>query len=84
MMQRRRQAFLETQIGCELSVVTLGEEEDGARAALSTNFIKVLLPGTGIAPNSLVSVKIGRVHGGALYGYVETPAAVGTGVEVLG
>jgi threonylcarbamoyladenosine tRNA methylthiotransferase MtaB len=84
MMQHKRQSFLESQIGRELSVVTLGEEEDGARAALSTNFIKVLLPGTGIAPNSLVSVEIGRAHAGALYGYVETPVAARTGVEVLG
>jgi threonylcarbamoyladenosine tRNA methylthiotransferase MtaB len=68
MIQRKRQAFLETQIGLDLSAVTLAEKEEGARVALSTNYLKLLLPETDVAPNSLVNVKVGRAYGGVLYG----------------
>lgn len=77
---KKREAFLESQVGLELSAVTLAEEESGARVALSTNYLKLLLPESDVAPNSLVNVKAGRAHGGALYGYaagmLETRAGV--------
>lgn len=84
MIKRKRVAFLETQIGLELSAVTLAEEEDGARVALSTNYLKLLLPEAGVAPNSLVNVKVGRAYGGVLYGYAGLSPATCSSIEVHG
>ncbi len=81
MIRRKRQAFLETQIGLDLSAVTLAEEEDGARVALSTNYLKLLLPESGVAPNSLINVKVGRTYGGVLYGYAGLALATSLGIE---
>ena len=84
MIKRKRVAFLETQIGLELSAVTLAEEEDGARVALSTNYLKLLLPEAGVAPNSIVNVKVGRAYGGVLYGYAGLSPATCSSIEVHG
>jgi threonylcarbamoyladenosine tRNA methylthiotransferase MtaB len=77
LIARKRQTFLESQIGQTLSVVTLDQAEDGAREALSTNYLKVLLPQSDVAPNTILDVTIGRVHGGQLYGYGAGPQVVG-------
>ncbi len=66
---RKRQAFLEAQVGLNLSAVTLIEKDDGGGAALATNYVKLLLPRTDIPPSTLVEVKVGRIHAGDLYGY---------------
>ncbi len=78
MIQPKRQAFLASQLGRDLSAVTLSEEENGARVALSTNYLKLLLPESGVAANSLVNVRVGRELDGLLYGYV-TSSAVARG-----
>lgn len=68
-MANKRQAFLEMQIGLTLSALTLADEEYGARVGLTTNFLKVLIPGAAIPPNTLVEVEIGRVQDGTLFGF---------------
>ena len=67
----KRAAYLRAQIGRRLSAVVLADQEGDARVALSTNYLRLLLPETGAAPNTLVEVKIGRLYEGALFGYVE-------------
>ena len=72
-VETKRQAFLATQIGRSLAALTLDDHADGAPVALTSNYLKVALPGAELTPNTLLSVEIGRVVGGLLYGY---PAAV--------
>ncbi len=84
MIQPKRRAFLQSQIGRKLSVVTLSDEEAGARVALSTNYLKLVLPESDVAPNSLVNVRIGREMGGILYGYVETSPSIHANATVHG
>ncbi|HUX11251.1 MAG TPA: tRNA (N(6)-L-threonylcarbamoyladenosine(37)-C(2))-methylthiotransferase MtaB [Terriglobia bacterium] len=64
----KRSRFLHAQIGKSLSAVALHKVEDGARAALTTNFLQASLPGSEIPPNTLLEVQIGRVNGGRLVG----------------
>jgi threonylcarbamoyladenosine tRNA methylthiotransferase MtaB len=67
----KRQAFLSAQVGQTLSALTLDEADDGARVALTTNYLQVALPGCEEPPNRLVNVAIGRLTSGKLFGYVE-------------
>ena len=46
----KRQAFLAAQLGCRTPSVSLEELEDGARVALTTNYLKIALPGCDIPP----------------------------------
>ncbi|MGO8789561.1 MAG: tRNA (N(6)-L-threonylcarbamoyladenosine(37)-C(2))-methylthiotransferase MtaB [Terriglobia bacterium] len=66
----KRQAFLAEQVGQSLSAVTLDEMEDGARVALTTNYLKVALPGSEVPPNRLIDVQIGRAVSGKLFGFM--------------
>jgi threonylcarbamoyladenosine tRNA methylthiotransferase MtaB len=66
----KRKAFLEAQVGQSLPALTLDETEEGARVALTTNYLKITLPGLEVPPNRLVDVSIGRVTSGKLFGYV--------------
>jgi len=66
----KRRAFLASQIGRTLPALTLDETQEGDRVALSSNYLKVVLPGAEIAPNRLLETRIGRVHEGLLYAYV--------------
>jgi threonylcarbamoyladenosine tRNA methylthiotransferase MtaB len=68
-MAQKRQAFLEAQIGRTLSVLTLDETCDKMRVALSSNYLKVALPFSGLPPNTLLDVSVGRVEEGLLYAY---------------
>jgi threonylcarbamoyladenosine tRNA methylthiotransferase MtaB len=63
----KRRAFLSSQIGRTLSVLTLDETNGGARLTLSTNYLRVALPVSDVAPNVLVNVRVGRVLGDLLY-----------------
>lgn len=65
----KRRAFLLSQIGRTLSALTLDESEDRARAALSTNYLKILLPSSDVARNTLVDTQVWRLSDGILYGY---------------
>jgi tRNA A37 methylthiotransferase MiaB len=65
----KREAFLASQVGRCLPALTLDEVEEGARVALTTNYLKVALPGAEIPANCLVNVWIGRASAGKLYGY---------------
>jgi threonylcarbamoyladenosine tRNA methylthiotransferase MtaB len=75
----KRQAFLAAQVGQSLPALTLDETEEGVRVALTTNYLKVVLPGWEVLPNRLVHVAIGRVTSGQLYGYAEEARAVSAG-----
>jgi MiaB-like tRNA modifying enzyme len=77
----KHQAFLAAQVGRSLPALALGEQEDGARVALTTNYLKVALPGCEIPPNRLLTVSIGRVTSGKLFGYAEETRAAPAGEE---
>jgi threonylcarbamoyladenosine tRNA methylthiotransferase MtaB len=68
-LNARREAFLTAQVGQSLPALTLDETEDGARVALTTNYLKVALPDARIPANQLVDVTVGRVVSGQLFGY---------------
>jgi threonylcarbamoyladenosine tRNA methylthiotransferase MtaB len=65
----KRQAFLQAQIGRRLSAITLDESETGERVALSSNYLRIVLPGLNLSPNTLLDVHVGRVHEGLLFGF---------------
>jgi threonylcarbamoyladenosine tRNA methylthiotransferase MtaB len=65
----KRQAFLQAQIGRKLSAVTLAESEINGRVALSSNYLKIVLPGSSLPPNTLLDIQVGRVHEGLLFGF---------------
>jgi len=65
----KRQAFLQAQIGRKLSALTLDESETGDRGALSSNYLKIVLPGLNLSPNTLLDVQVGRIHEGLLFGF---------------
>ncbi len=66
----KRRAFLAAQVGRRTVALALDELEDGARVALTTNYLKVVLPGSDVPPNRLVDVQIARAVSGNLFGYV--------------
>jgi threonylcarbamoyladenosine tRNA methylthiotransferase MtaB len=68
-IEAKRRNFLDAQVGTALSALTLDENADGARVALSSNYLKILLPESNVPPNKLLDVRVGRVHRGLLYGY---------------
>jgi hypothetical protein len=75
----KRRDFLASLVGTKLSALTLEETEDGARVALSTNYVQVALPGSEVTANSLLDVRIGRAHGGVLYAYPDGSHATAAG-----
>jgi len=64
----KRSRFLQAQIGQKLSAVVLHKAPDGVPSALSSNYLQISLPGSGVSPNTLVNVEIGRVHESGLVG----------------
>jgi threonylcarbamoyladenosine tRNA methylthiotransferase MtaB len=69
-IEGKRATFLAAQVGSTLPALTLDETEDGAPIALTTNYLKVALPGLHVLPNRLVDVAVGRVASNQLFGYV--------------
>ena len=67
-MKEKRQAFLAAQLGRSLSALTLDDFVDGARIALSSNYLKVALLGPDPGPNRLLEVRIERVAGDLVCG----------------
>jgi threonylcarbamoyladenosine tRNA methylthiotransferase MtaB len=65
----KRQAFLAAQVGRRSPALTLAGQEEGDRVALTTNYLKIALPGCEVPPNRLVNVSIGRLTSGQLFGY---------------
>ena len=66
----KRQAFLAAQVGQHFPALSLDERDEGDIVALTTNYLKIALPGSEVPPNRLVKVTIGRVTSGKLFGYV--------------
>jgi threonylcarbamoyladenosine tRNA methylthiotransferase MtaB len=71
LLARKRHAFLQAQVGCTLSALTLDESQGGERVSLSSNYLKIVLAGSNLLPNTLVDVQIGRVHEGLLFGFAD-------------
>jgi tRNA A37 methylthiotransferase MiaB len=69
LLTRKRQTFLQAQIGRKLSAVTLHEFEASERMALSSNYLKIVLPGSNVPPNTLLDIQVGRVDQGLLFGF---------------
>lgn len=68
----KRRAFLAGQVDRTLSVLTLDETEEGAQVALSSNYLKIALPGSCSSPNTLLDIRVGRAGDNLLYGYTQT------------
>jgi threonylcarbamoyladenosine tRNA methylthiotransferase MtaB len=79
-MAAKREVFLAAQVGQSIPALTLDEAEEGARVALTTNYLKVALPGSEVPANRLVDVWVGRTSSGQLFGY---PHRVGMGSAAL-
>jgi threonylcarbamoyladenosine tRNA methylthiotransferase MtaB len=77
----KREAFLAAQVGQSLPALTLDETQESVRVAMTTNYLKVALPGWDAPPNRLVHVAIERVTSGQLFGYAEEARAVSAGRE---
>ncbi len=69
LIEEKRRVFLSAQVGRTLSALALDDNAGGAPLALSSNYLKVALPGSRVAPNTLLDAGIGRVADGLLYGY---------------
>ena len=75
-VDRKRRAFLEAQVGRVLSALTLHQTHEsgdkavqgGSVVALTSNYLKLLLPDTGIRPNTLVDARVRQVQAGQLFG----------------
>jgi threonylcarbamoyladenosine tRNA methylthiotransferase MtaB len=66
----KRQAFLAAQVGHRTPALSLEGREEGDSVALTTNYLKIALPGCDVPPNRLIDVQIGRAVSGKLFGYV--------------
>jgi len=81
-IRAKHQVFLAAQVGRTLSALTLDETQEGSRVALSSNYLKIVLPACPIAPNTLLDVGIERAHGELLYGCPgASPAATTRAVD---
>jgi threonylcarbamoyladenosine tRNA methylthiotransferase MtaB len=69
LLSLKRQTFLQAQVGHKLPAITLDESATGDRVALSSNYLKIVLPGSNLPPNTLLDVQVGRVHEGLLFGF---------------
>ncbi|MGB7589917.1 MAG: tRNA (N(6)-L-threonylcarbamoyladenosine(37)-C(2))-methylthiotransferase MtaB [Terriglobia bacterium] len=69
LLARKRQTFLQAQVGRKLSAITLDESETSERLALSSNYLKIVLPGSNLPQNTLLDIQVGRVHEGLLFGF---------------
>jgi threonylcarbamoyladenosine tRNA methylthiotransferase MtaB len=76
-VEKKREQFLADQVGQTLSVLTLQQPADAhlspsdtpAAMALSSNYLRVILPGRGVPGNAFLDVHVGRAYRGFLYGY---------------
>jgi threonylcarbamoyladenosine tRNA methylthiotransferase MtaB len=66
----KRQAFLAAQVGRRALAHALDDTDEGARVALTTNYLKIALPGCEVPPNRLIDVQIARFVDGKLFGYM--------------
>jgi threonylcarbamoyladenosine tRNA methylthiotransferase MtaB len=69
LLTRKRQTFLQAQVGRKLSAVSLHQSETGGRVALSSNYLKIVLPGSNFPPNALLDIQVERVQQGLLFGF---------------
>jgi threonylcarbamoyladenosine tRNA methylthiotransferase MtaB len=80
-VEKKREEFLAAQVGRTLSVLTLHKQatfhpppaEAHSTLALTSNYLRVALPGARVPGNTLLDVRVRRVHHGFLYGYPDGP-----------
>lgn len=77
----KRREFLEAQVNRRLSVLTLDEKNQEDTVALSSNYLKVILPGSAVSRNTLLDVCVSRVQGELLYGYPESERPSSAGAQ---
>ncbi|MGH9444572.1 MAG: tRNA (N(6)-L-threonylcarbamoyladenosine(37)-C(2))-methylthiotransferase MtaB [Terriglobia bacterium] len=65
----KRRRFLEAQVGRTLPALTLNEPLPDGPVALCSNYLKVVLPGSGAPGNQLMDVRVQRVYGDGLAGH---------------
>ena len=78
---RKRQTFLESQVGSTLSALTLADgvalpdanvtaaATPRSRTALTSNYLPVSVEAANLPPNLLINLQVGRVSGAVLYGF---------------
>ncbi len=74
----KQQAFLRAQTGKTLSALTLHEARDGARLALTSNYLKVALPCQQLPANLIVDARIIASGPNLLVGTTASNAAAGS------
>ena len=79
-MAAKRAAFMKSQVGCTLSVVTLEESSGDTRFALSSNFLKVALPEAGLRANRLIEVGITGYRDNLLLGFYRASIGLPSGM----
>jgi len=67
-MAEKHRVFLAQQLGRTLSALTLEDTVAGDRLALTTNYLKAVLPDTRLPANTLLNVRVSRVFKDRLYG----------------
>jgi threonylcarbamoyladenosine tRNA methylthiotransferase MtaB len=77
-VEKKRQAFMAAQIGQTVSALTLHDRSDAqstpagpSMMALTTNYLRMILPEAKIPPNTLLEARLAGVRAGFLVGYVE-------------
>ncbi len=71
LISRKHRQFLEAQVGRLLPALTLNEARPEGPVALSSNYLKVALPGADVPGNQLVDVRVRRVCADGLAGRPE-------------
>jgi threonylcarbamoyladenosine tRNA methylthiotransferase MtaB len=71
LVARKRREFLEAQVGRVFPVLTLNEARPEGRVAVSSNYLKVLLPEPDAPGNELINVRIQRVNEDELVGHCD-------------
>ena len=69
LVAKKRDAFLQAQIGRTLSALTLADKDDTSTRAITSNYLPVTLPIGVLPPNTLADVEVGRVADGVLHAY---------------
>jgi threonylcarbamoyladenosine tRNA methylthiotransferase MtaB len=90
LVERKRHAFISAQIGRILPALTLHDTADIRRTpheqapvvALTTNYLKIVLPQSRVPANTLLNVHICRLHEGTLVGFPDLPAQARQGEQM--
>jgi threonylcarbamoyladenosine tRNA methylthiotransferase MtaB len=76
LISAKHEVFLAAQVGRTLSTLMLDESKEGIGMALTSNYLKVALPGCELPRNTLLDVQVGRSDGNLLYGHAATTETI--------